>query len=158
MCNVDMHDYKPVRKPVTTAVKCIGELQYQQYMAARHLFVDITLRTSHSCWIPVALKREPYSTLVKSVPAATAAVRRQQCKRSPFTSCSKHRAVCAASSLDGARTTAPGPFGICVAASGVACGMSAASWWLLVFRPACSCALLVAASADVVLCCSEVDF
>lgn len=50
-------------------------------------------------------------TLVKSVPAATDAVSRQQCSRSPFTSCNKQRAVCAASSLDGASTTAPGPFG-----------------------------------------------
>lgn len=49
------------------------------------------------------------ATLVKSVPAATAAVSRQQCSRSPLTSRTKHRAVCAASSLEGASTTAPGP-------------------------------------------------
>ena len=62
-------------------------------------------------------------TLVKSVPAATAAVSRQQCSRSPFTSRTKQRAVCAASSLEGASTTAPGPFGTALGPSAAVLGL-----------------------------------
>lgn len=53
---------------------------------------------------------ERQCTLEKSVPAATAAVSSVQRSFIPFSSSSKQRAVCAASSLDGARMTAPGPF------------------------------------------------
>ena len=52
-------------------------------------------------------------TLEKSVPAATEAVRRVQRSLRPFSSRSRHRAVWAASSLDGANITAPGPFTAC---------------------------------------------
>ncbi|KAA6420199.1 MAG: hypothetical protein FRX49_09862 [Trebouxia sp. A1-2] len=49
-------------------------------------------------------------TFEKSVPAATAAVRRVQRSLSPFSNSSRQRAVWAASSLDGASMTALGPF------------------------------------------------
>lgn len=52
---------------------------------------------------------EQQCTLEKSVPAATAAVSSVQRSFIPFSRSSKQRAVCAASSLDGARMTAPGP-------------------------------------------------
>lgn len=53
---------------------------------------------------------EQQCTLEKSVPAATAAVSSVQRSFIPFSKSSRQRAVCAASSLEGARITAPGPF------------------------------------------------
>ena len=55
-------------------------------------------------------KAEQQYTLEKSVPAATAAVSSVQRSFIPFNKSSKQRAVWAASSLEGARMTAPGPF------------------------------------------------
>ena len=54
--------------------------------------------------------RKEQCTLEKSVPAATAAVSSVQRSFIPFNRSSRQRTVCAASSLEGARMTAPGPF------------------------------------------------